>query len=337
VRKDVLVDLRTPYLLFLGDAHDQLAAKTAAGVAYWRPEWCVGQFRLPGCNADLGLTDLTIEEAAARGAKTVIVGIANRGGVIAENWLPSLLRALDLGMDLASGLHRRLTDVPALTERAARLGRQLSDVRHPSREFDVASGKRRSGKRLLTVGTDCSLGKMYTALAIEREMRQRGSKADFRATGQTGILIAGSGVSVDAVVADFISGATEWLTPANDDDHWDIVEGQGSLFHPSFAGVSLGLLHGAQASALVMCHEPTRTHMRGLPHYPLPSLQDCIDANIAAGKLTSPEIRVVGISINTSALDASTADSLLKQTADAFGLPCVDPVRGGVAAIVDRL
>ncbi len=337
MRKDVLVNLRTPYLLFLGDAHDQLAAKTAAGVAHWRPEWCVGQFRLPGCHADLGLADLTIEEAAARGAKTVIVGIANRGGVIAENWLPALLRALDLGMDLASGLHRRLVDVPALKERAARLGRQLSDVRHPSRDFDVASGKQRSGKRLLTVGTDCSLGKMYTALAIEREMRKRGTKADFRATGQTGILIAGSGVSVDAVVADFISGATEWLTPANDDDHWDIVEGQGSLFHPSFAGVSLGLLHGAQPSALVMCHEPTRTHMRGLPHYKLPSLQDCIDANIAAGRLTNPEIRCVGISINTSALDASTADSLLNQTADAFGLPCVDPVRGGVAAIVDRL
>src|SRR6266851_2554115 len=337
VRKDVLVELRTPYLLFLGDAHDQLAAKTAAGVAHWRPEWCVGQFRLPGCNADLGLADLTIEEAASRGAKTVVVGIANRGGVIAENWLPALLLALDLGMDLASGLHRRLTDVPALKERAARLGRQLSDVRHPSRDFEVASGKRRPGKRLLTVGTDCSLGKMYTALAIEHEMRQRGIKADFRATGQTGILIAGSGVSVDAVVADFISGATEWLTPANDDDHWDIVEGQGSLFHPSFAGVSLGLLHGAQPNALVMCHEPTRTHMRGLPHYPLPGLRDCIEANIAAAKLTNPKVKFVGASVNTSALDASTADSLLNQTADAFGLPCVDPVRGGVAAIVDRL
>jgi len=331
------VELRTPYLLFLGDAHDQLAAKTSAGVAHWRPEWCVGQFRLPGCGADLHLPDLTIEEAASRGAKTVIVGIANRGGVIAEKWLPALLSALDHGMDLASGLHRRLSEVPALKERAARLGRQLNDVRHPTRDFDVASGKKRSGNRLLTVGTDCSLGKMYTALAIEREMRRRGMKADFRATGQTGILIAGSGVSVDAVIADFISGATEWLTPANDDNHWDIVEGQGSLFHPSYAGVSLGLLHGAQPGVLVMCHEPTRTHMRGLPHYPLPTLRDCIDANVAAGRLTNPEVRCAGISINTSALDASTADSLLKQTADAFGLPCVDPVRGGVAEIVDRL
>lgn len=331
------MELRTPYLLFLGDAHDQLAAKTAAGVAHWRPEWCVGQFRLPGCKADLGLGDLTIEEAAARGAKTVIVGIANRGGVVAEGWLPSLTRALELGMDLASGLHRRLTDVPELKILADRLGRRLSDVRHPTQDFDVASGKKRSGKRLLTVGTDCSLGKMYTALAIEREMRRRGMNADFRATGQTGILIAGSGVSVDAVVADFISGATEFLSPANTGDHWDIVEGQGSLFHPSYAGVSLGLLHGAQPDALVMCHEPTRTHMRGLPHYPLPSLRQCIDANLAAGRLTNPDVRCVGISINTSALDARAADSLLKQTEDAYGMPCVDPVRGGVAAIVDRL
>ncbi len=331
------MELRTPYLLFLGNAHDQLAAKTAAGVAYWRPDWCIGQFRLPDCKVDLGLTDLTIEEAAARGAKTVIVGIANRGGVIAEAWLPALHHALELGMDLASGLHRRLADVPSLRDLAHRLGRQLSDVRHPDRDFEVGSGKKRSGKRLLTVGTDCSLGKMYTSLAIEREMRRRGMKADFRATGQTGILIAGSGVSVDAVVADFISGATEWLCPENDAHHWDIIEGQGSLFHPSYAGVSLGLLHGAQPDAIIMCHEPTRTHMRGLPHYPLPTLRHCIDANLAAGRLTNAAIRCVGISINTSALDGSTADSLLRQTADAFGLPCVDPVRGGVSAIVDRL
>jgi uncharacterized NAD-dependent epimerase/dehydratase family protein len=331
------VELRTPYLLFLGDAHDELAAKTSGGVAYWRPERCVGQFRLPGCKVDLGLEDLTMAEAARRGAKTVIVGIANRGGVIGEAWLPSLTEALELGMDLASGLHRRMTDVPQLKSLADKLGRQLADVRHPTQEFDVGSGKKRSGKRLLTVGTDCSIGKMYTSLAIEREMRRRGMNADFRATGQTGILIAGSGVSVDAVVSDFISGATEFLAPANSADHWDVVEGQGSLFHASFAGVSLGLLHGAQADALVMCHEPTRTHMRGLPHYKLPSLRECIDLNVAMARLTNPEAHCVGISINTSALEASAADSLLKQTADAFGLPCVDPVRIGVADIVDRL
>jgi uncharacterized NAD-dependent epimerase/dehydratase family protein len=329
--------LRTPYLLFLGDAGDALAAKTAAGVAHWRPEWCIGQLRLPGCKADLGLPEMSVEAAAAAGAKTLVVGVANRGGVINENWIPVLARALERGLDLASGLHVRLAAVPALRAAAERLGRTIADVRHPTREFEVASGKHRSGKRLLTVGTDCSIGKMFTALALEREMRRRGMKADFRATGQTGILIAGEGVSIDAVVSDFVSGAVEWLAPANADDHWDLIEGQGSLFHASYAGVSLGLLHGAQAQALVMCHEPTRTHMRGLPHYPLPSLGECIEANLRAARLTCPEVACVGIAINTAALDASAADSVLKQTADAFGLPCVDPVRTGVAAIVDRL
>ena len=329
--------LRTPYLLFLGDAHDALAAKTAAGVAHWRPEWCLGQLRLPGCKADLRLPEMTVEAAAKAGCKTLVVGVANRGGVINDNWIPVLTRALELGLDLASGLHVRLFDVPLLRAAAERHGRLLADVRHPTRSFDVASGKRRSGKRLLTVGTDCSIGKMFTALALEKEMRRRGMKADFRATGQTGILIAGDGVSIDAVVSDFVSGCVEWLAPANSDDHWDLIEGQGSLFHASYAGVSLGLLHGAQPQALVMCHEPTRTHMRGLPHFPLPSLGECIDANLRAARLTCPEVACVGIAINTSALDSSAADSVLKQTADAFGLPCVDPVRTGVAAIVDRL
>ncbi|HYC15143.1 MAG TPA: N-acetyltransferase DgcN, partial [Stellaceae bacterium] len=326
-----------PYLLFLGDAHDALAAKTAAGVAHWRPEWCLGQLRLPGCKADLHLEDLTVDAAARAGCKTLVIGVANRGGVINENWIPVLTRALELGLDLASGLHVRLSEVPVLRAAAERYGRLLADVRHPTRSFEVANGKRRSGKRLLTVGTDCSIGKMFTALALEKEMQRRGMKADFRATGQTGILIAGDGVSIDAVVSDFVSGSVEWLSPANADDHWDLIEGQGSLFHASYAGVSLGLLHGAQAQALVMCHEPTRTHMRGLPSYPLPSLRDCIEANLRAARLTCPEVACVGIAINTSALDASAADSVLKQTADSFGLPCVDPVRTGVAAIVDRL
>ena len=329
--------IKSPYLLFLGDAHDALAAKTAAGVAYWRPDACVGQMRLPGCKADLGLTDMNIDSAAAAGAKTVIVGVANRGGVIAESWIPLLTRALERGLDLAAGLHQRLADVPALRAAAERLGRAIHDVRHPTREFDVASGKPRTGKRLLTVGTDCSIGKMFTALALEREMRRRGMKADFRATGQTGILIAGDGVSIDAVVADFISGAVEWLAPGNEADHWDLIEGQGSLYHASYAGVSLGLLHGAQPTALVMCHEPTRAHMRGLPGYKLPSLHDCIETNLRAARLTSSTVTCVGIAINTAALEPPAADSLLKQTADAFGLPCVDPVRTGVAAIADRL
>ncbi len=219
-----------------------------------------------------------------------------------------------------------------------RHGQQLHDVRHPTRKFDVGTGDARPGKRLLTVGTDCSVGKMYASLAIHRGLIARGVAADFRATGQTGILIAGDGVSVDAVVADFISGATEWLAPANDPDHWDLIEGQGSLFHPSFAGVTMGLVHGAQPDALVLCHEPTRNHMRGLPDRPLPNLRDCIDGHLAAARLTCPAARCIGVAVNTSGLaddDARRAE--LERTADELGLPCVDPVLTGVDALLDAL
>jgi uncharacterized NAD-dependent epimerase/dehydratase family protein len=279
----------------------------------------------------------TIEEGASARVKTLIVGTTNRGGVLGEGWEPLLVQALELGMDLASGLHHRLSDIPVLRDTASRCGRQIADVRHPTREFAVGNGVKRPGKRLLTVGTDCSIGKMFTALAIDKEVRARGGRSDFRATGQTGILIAGDGVSIDALVSDFVSGAVEWLCPANDPDHWDVIEGQGSLFHASYAGVTLGLIHGSQPDALVMCHEPTRRHMRGLPTYKLPDLQECIDANIAAARLTNPAACCIGLSINTAGLDPGAARDYLRQTEARLGLPCVDPVRTGVGAIVDNL
>ena len=327
-----------PYLLFLGDAPDDLAAKTARGIADWRPDWSLGQMRLDGCATTLGLPDMTAAEAAAAGARTMVVGVANRGGVIPDIWHGALDEALDAGMDLASGLHQRLDSMPGLADRAAAAGRRLLDARHPGGEgFTVATGAPRPGRRLLTVGTDCSVGKMYTSLAIEREMKARGMAADFRATGQTGILIAGEGVPVDAVVADFISGATESLSPANDAGHWDVIEGQGSLFHPSYAGVSLGLLHGAQPEALVLCHEPTRSHMRGLPDRALPSLEVCMEANLNAARLVSPGVRCVGVGVNTQALDDAAAAALLGDIEARLGLPAVDPLRTGVARLVDSL
>ena len=299
--------------MFLGDAADQLAAKTANGVAKWRPEWCIGQFRLEGCKADVGLPDMTLEEAAEAGAKSLIGGVVNQGGYLPDSWVSSLDKALDLGMDIASGLHMRLTDLPGIAEKAEKLGRTLYAARHPTRDFATGKVHIRSGKRVLTVGTDVSVGKMFTSLAIEKEMKARGIKATFRATGQTGIFIAGDGVSVDAVVADFISGATEWLTPDNDENHWDIVEGQGSLFHAAYAGVTLGLLHGAQPDAIVLCHDPTRPHMRCTPTVPMPDLQAVIDANISSGRLTNPNIRCIGVSVNTSALSDGEADKLLQE------------------------
>ncbi len=326
-----------PYLLFLGDARDDLAAKSARGVLEWRPEACLGEFRLDGCRTTLGLPEMTVEAAAAGGAKTMIVGVANAGGFIPETWLDAITGALGAGLDVASGMHARLADIAPVREAAERHGRRLFDVRHPTAAFTVGTGEARPGKRLLTVGTDCSCGKMYTALAIEREMRKRGMKVDFRATGQSGIFIAGDGVAVDAVVADFISGAVEWLAPANDPDHWDLIEGQGSLFHPAYAGVSLGLLHGAQPDALVLCHEPTRTHMRGLPGRALPGLAECIDANLAAARLTNPAARCVGLGIDTSRLDQAARERLLAETGAELGIACVDPFATGVGPIVDAL
>ena len=328
---------RRPYLLFVGDAPDQLAAKTALGVFQWRPDWCIGQIRLQGCCAYLPLPELTLEVAASQGAGTMIVGVANAGGVIPETWTDILARALEAGLDLASGLHDRLSDIPRLSNLAARLGLVLHDIRHPTRTFGVGTGEPRSGRRLLTVGTDCSIGKMYTALALTHAMRAKGMDAEFRATGQTGIFIAGDGVCVDAVVADFISGATEWLSPAADPRHWDVIEGQGSLFHPSFAGVSLGLLHGAQAEALVMCHEPTRTHMRGLPRRPLPDLAECIAFNERAARLTNPSAFCIGIAVNSSALLADEVDPYIAELRDRCGVPCVDPLVHGVEPLLDRL
>jgi uncharacterized NAD-dependent epimerase/dehydratase family protein len=323
-----------PYLLFIGDVPDDLAAKTAAGIVDWRPEWCLAQLRLPGCRADLGIAEMTVAQAAAAGARTMIVGAANAGGVLPGHWVATIVEALRAGLDVASGLHVRLDSIPEIRAAAAAGGRQLFDVRHTTQRFATGKGTRRSGRRLLTVGTDCSVGKKYTALALERAMRARGLDADFRATGQTGVFISGRGVAVDAVVADFISGAVEWLSPTAAPDHWDLIEGQGSLFHPSFASVTLGLLHGAQPDAFVVCHEPTRTTMRGVAH-PLPSIGDVIDLTLRCGRLTNPGIRCVGVAVNTERLGEEEARAYLAACAAAHGLPASDPVRFGVEGIVD--
>ncbi|MCP5368192.1 MAG: DUF1611 domain-containing protein [Hyphomicrobiales bacterium] len=331
------MSLRRPYLLFVGDARDDLAAKTAHGILDWRRDWCLGKLSLPGCQARLDLPEVSIDEAAARGAGTLVVGVAVAGGALPDTWVDTLVAAVEAGLDVANGLHQRLVDIPRLADAAESCARLLFDARHPQRAFGVGTGAKRAGKRLLAVGTDCSVGKMYTALAMEREMRARGMKATFRATGQTGIFIAGEGISVDAVVSDFISGAIEWLAPDNDPDHWDVIEGQASLFHPSFAGVTLGLVHGAQPDAMVLCHEPTRTHMRGLPHRALPAIAECIEAHEYAARMVNPAARVVGVAVNTRALERAAAGDYLARLADELGLPCVDPLATGVGAIVDRL
>jgi uncharacterized NAD-dependent epimerase/dehydratase family protein len=330
------MEIRQPYLLFLGDAADPLAAKTAQGIVDWRRDWCLGQLRLPGCKADLGIPELSVRRAAEAGAKTLIVGVANAGGVLPDHWTAVIAEALAAGLDAASGLHTRLGSKPEIAAAAERFGRHLFDVRHSEQPFDTGKGTKRPGMRLLTVGTDCSVGKKYTVLALEREMRARGFDADFKATGQTGVFISGRGVAIDAVVADFISGAAEWVSPVAAPRHWDLIEGQGSMFHPSFAGVSLGLLHGSQPDAFVVCHEPTRQTMRGVSH-PLPSIREVIDLTVRCGSLTNPGIRPAGIAINTEALDEKAARDYLRRLEQDYALPATDPVRFGVDTIADRI
>lgn len=328
--------IHRPYLLFLGDAPDKLAGKTALGIAHWNPEAVLGQLRLPGCALDVGVPDRTIAEAAALGVKTLVIGVVNRGGVMPPLWLETFKAALEHGMDIANGLHTRLTSFPELVALAAKHGRQLHDVRHFDGALPIGTGEKRSGKRLLTVGTDCSIGKKFTALVIADALQQAGRKATFRATGQTGILISGSGIAVDAVVADFIAGAVEMLTPANEADHWDIIEGQGSLLHPSFAGVTMGLVHGAQPDALVLCVDESRTHMRGVKH-PIPSMETAIEQHLTAARLTNPAVRLTGISAITEHLDEPAARRHLADLAARSGVPATDSVRFGVADILKEL
>ena len=329
--------LKTPYLLFLGDAPDALSAKVARGIRDWRPDHCLGQFRMPGCQTDLGLDDMSVQEAIDGGARTLVVGVANRGGTIGSAWIDEFETALRGGMDIASGLHNLLIEEPRLVELAKAHDARLIDVRIPQHDYPIADGRRRGGRRCLAVGTDCSVGKMYTTLAMEKSMRARSMKGSFRATGQTGILITGHGVPLDAVVADFMAGSIEWLTPDNDPDHWDLIEGQGSLFHPSYSGVTLALLHGGAPDALILCHEPTRAHMRGLPDYALPDLQTLRETALTLGRVVNPECCAVGVSINTAALDDDAARDLLTRVEDDMGLPTVDPYRHGADRLVDAM
>jgi uncharacterized NAD-dependent epimerase/dehydratase family protein len=321
--------LAAPYLLFLGDATEPGYVKTAFGLRDWAGERCLGEFALPGATVTAGLAPMTPGEAAARGARSMVVGVANPGGVIPTSWDAALLAGVQAGLDLVAGMHVRLAGIPALAAAASRAGTRLLDLREPPADLPIASGRKRRGRRLLTVGTDCALGKKYTALAIARGLQGRGVGATFRASGQTGIMIAGEGIAIDAVVADFAAGAAELLSPDAAPDHLDVIEGQGSLFHPAYAAVSLALLHGSQPDLFVVCHQPGRTAILGHPGYTLPSIEAVIEQTVAMGRLTNPAIRCAGISLNTAGMTDGDAAAAVAETGRRLGLPAADPIRGG--------
>lgn len=329
--------LPAPYLVFLGDARSRGDLKTALGLRDWAPGNCLGQYRMDDQVPDIGLPDISFQESRRAGASSLLIGLATDGGRIPESWWPSLKEAIDAGLNIVSGMHDKLGSVPELLERASAQGCKLIDIRHWQPTLAVGTGHKRPGKRLLTVGTDCAIGKKYTALAITRAMKARGMAATFRATGQTGIMLAGSGVPIDSIVSDFVSGAAEGLSPANAPDHWDIIEGQGTLGHPAYAAVSLGLLHGSQPDRIVICHQPGRKTLDGFPEYPIPPLLETIDLNIRMAQLTNPKVSCAGISLNTFGMSPTERRDLFERMSDEHGVPCFDPMISNLDTFVDFL
>lgn len=327
------ISLRAPYLIFLGSETDPTYAKTGAGLVQWREGLCMGQMHLQGGTVDLGLDEHDIESAANAGAKSLLIGTAVVGGAIPDAWLEVLEKALAHDMDIVAGVHTKLKDIPRLVAAAKTSKGELIDVRVPPENIPVGTGIKRSGKRVLTVGTDCALGKKYTALALTKSMEKLGADVAFRATGQTGIMIAGSGIPIDAVVADFLSGAAELVSPENHPDHWDVIEGQGSLFHPGYSAVSVGLLVGSQPDAFVVCTEANRSHIKGWPSFELPSIAQVIERTVSIGAQLNPNIHCIGISVNTQSLDETETEQYLEQLSAEFGVPAADPIKHGMDSI----
>ena len=331
------VQIQPPYVLFLGDVNDPFLAKTAAGIAQWQKDKVVGQLRLADCKVDLGLRDVSLLQAQQLGAKSLVIGVANVGGQIQPSWIPVLVEALLLGLDVVSGMHTDLLHIPQVAAAAAQSKARVLNIRKSPLGLPIANGKKRQGRRLLTVGTDCAVGKKYSALAITQALCDLGMNATFRATGQTGIMIAGEGIAVDAVVADFIAGAAELISPANDSLHWDVIEGQGSLFNPSYSGVSLGLLHGSQPDAIVVCHDISRKTVSTCPDMAVPEISRCIDLHLQMARVINPRAVCVGVCVNTSSLSRAAAQQYLSDLSAQLGLPCVDPIADGCAAIASEI
>lgn len=331
------IEIRAPYLIFLGRETKLTYAKTGSGLVQWRADHCEGQMNLEGGTVDLGLPQMSIAEAKAVGVRSLVIGTAAVGGEIPDEWLDALEEALLAGLDIVAGVHTRLCDIDRLSAAATKSGARLVDVRIPPARLPVGTGKKRTGKRLLMVGTDCAVGKKYTALQIEKDMKRLGWNADFRASGQTGIMIAGHGLPIDSVVSDFLVGAAELLSPDNSDDHWDVIEGQGGIFHPGYCAVSMGLLLGSQPDAFVVCHEAGRENFAGWEEIALPSINEVIERTTLLGQHVNPDIACVGVSVNTSGLPADEREAYLASLISQTGLPCVDPLIDGTDSILAHM
>jgi uncharacterized NAD-dependent epimerase/dehydratase family protein len=281
----------------------------------------------------------TLDEGLALQPNALLIGIAPAGGKLPAEWILLVARAIEHGLDVWSGLHTFIGDVPELAALGASRGVAIHDLRRPPASLDVSRGRVRAvaATIVLTVGTDCNIGKMTTQLQILDALRARGIRTAFAATGQTGILIEGRGMAVDAVVADFIAGAAERLVLENATDaDLVLVEGQGSIIHPSYSGVTYGLMHGSLPHAQIMCAQPTRTAINGCEWVKIPPLPELIRLSEQALAPLRPS-PVIAVALNTFDLGESAARRVVEETQRETGLPTTDPVRFDPAPIVDAI
>jgi uncharacterized NAD-dependent epimerase/dehydratase family protein len=282
----------------------------------------------------------TVEEALRFHPTTAIVGVATQGGRFPPRWRAIIASCIRQGLDVESGLHELLSDDPELVELARQHGVELRDLRRPPADVSVPTGEnlRLAAKVVLTVGSDCAIGKMSVALELDREARKRGLRSLFVPTGQTGIAIAGWGIAVDAVVSDFLAGAAERLVVEGEARGGDIlfVEGQGALLHPLYSGVTLGLMHGSAPHALVLCHLAGSREIEGCPGHPIPPLPELVELHERIS-LPARRARVAAIALNTRLLGEEEAERALAETEAETGLPCDDPVRFGPGKLLDAV
>lgn len=284
----------------------------------------------------------TMREGLGLGVTSVLIGIAPAGGRLPDAWREWLREALAAGCDVVSGLHTFLNDDPILAEAARAAGKSITDIRRPPKDLPIASGAAKQTKalRVLTVGTDCNVGKMTAQLQLVGKLNARGIKTNFVATGQTGIMIEGWGIGVDAVIADFIAGAAEQITLRGAEGaDVVLVEGQGSINHPGYSGVTLGLLHGSCPDAMILCHQATREYMgdyRQASWLKIPPLSQYVKWYEAIGAAVHPT-KVIGIAMNTYDMDDASARVACEAATRETGLPCTDPVRFDSAPLIDAI
>jgi uncharacterized NAD-dependent epimerase/dehydratase family protein len=329
-------------ILAEGHSDDPHYGKTARGVLRYgaNPVVAILDSRRAGTSHDGIPVVATVDEALANGPTTALVGVATQGGRFPPAWRELLKSAIAHGLDLESGLHEFVSEDPELAELGRRHGVELRDLRKPPPELDVPTGENLTipARIVLTVGSDCAIGKMTVALELDREAQRRGLASQFVPTGQTGIAIAGWGIAVDAVVADFIAGAAERLVVEGHARGGELlwVEGQGSLTHPAYSGVTLGLVHGSAPHAFVLCHLAGSTEVDGYPGYPLLGLCELVELHERIALLKRPA-KVAAVALNTRHLDDEQARAAIAAAEAETGLPADDPVRFGAARVVDAV